>query len=227
MNLTTLPKTMSSREIAELTGKRHDHVLRDIETMLSELGDTSPQIWGDLPDSYGRPQRVAHLLKRECLILVSGYSVVIRAKIIDRWQGLETKAEALPVVSQAPEVVALQPALTSARMSSEILKLDGSALLGMVHKAHELAGAGHLLPMLPVYAVDAPRNEEGALLQQEAASSEPSSSLTDLLKNLLRRYVRNQGESGSVGSRVAGEPDPPQQLDTWCGSQLLGGHRQG
>ena len=55
------PLTMTSREVAELTGKRHDHVLRDIEVMLSELGGTSSQVWGELPDSYGRPQRVAHL----------------------------------------------------------------------------------------------------------------------------------------------------------------------
>ncbi|MDH0444859.1 Rha family transcriptional regulator [Stutzerimonas stutzeri] len=31
------PVTMSSLEIAELTGKRHDNVRRDIENMASEL----------------------------------------------------------------------------------------------------------------------------------------------------------------------------------------------
>lgn len=33
----TAPVTMTSLEIAELTGKRHDHVVRDIRTMLVEL----------------------------------------------------------------------------------------------------------------------------------------------------------------------------------------------
>ncbi|WP_370558268.1 Rha family transcriptional regulator [Edwardsiella tarda] len=34
--------TMSTREIAELTGKRHDHVLRDARNLLAEL--QSPKV---------------------------------------------------------------------------------------------------------------------------------------------------------------------------------------
>lgn len=86
------PQTMSSVEIAELTGKRHDHVIRDIRKMLSDLGDPSPQFWGKVPSQGGRPMDVANLPRRECLILVSGYSVELRAKIIDRWEELERAA---------------------------------------------------------------------------------------------------------------------------------------
>lgn len=86
---TAQPQTMSSREIADLTGKRHDHVLRDIEHMLQELGLTSPQFWGELPDSYQRPQRVAYLPKELTITLVAGYSVQMRHAIVVRWQQLE------------------------------------------------------------------------------------------------------------------------------------------
>ena len=44
--------TMSSREIAELTGKRHDHVMVDIGKMLKELGKAAP----DFADTYTHPQ---------------------------------------------------------------------------------------------------------------------------------------------------------------------------
>jgi len=83
--------TMCSRDIADLTGKRHDHVMADINKMIEWLGDTCPDFSGELPDTYGRPQKVYFLPKRETLILVSGYSIDLRAKIIDRWQELESQ----------------------------------------------------------------------------------------------------------------------------------------
>jgi len=91
--ITSNQVTMSSREIAELTGKRHDHVMADINKMIEWLGDTCPDFSGELPDSYGRSQKVYFLPKRETLILVSGYNIDLRAKIIDCWQELENASK--------------------------------------------------------------------------------------------------------------------------------------
>ena len=83
--------TMSSREIAELTGKQHKDVIRDIRNMLNQLEIHSAQFCAQYKDSTGRSLPMFNLPKRETLILVSGYSVAMRARIIDRWQELEEK----------------------------------------------------------------------------------------------------------------------------------------
>ena len=80
---------MTSVEIAELCQKRHDHVCRDIKNMLEQLNIQSPQIWGDYRDALGRIYPCFNLPKDLCLTLVSGYNVVLRKKIIDRWLELE------------------------------------------------------------------------------------------------------------------------------------------
>lgn len=90
--------TMTSREIAELTGKEHAHVMRDIRAMLSEL---------ELPE-LGYLQNWIHpqngqtyqefALNRELTdTLLTGYSASARLKVIRRWHELEGKAAA-PVV---------------------------------------------------------------------------------------------------------------------------------
>ncbi len=101
---------MSSLEIAERTGKRHDHVMRDIRTMLDDLGITHPKFGASYRDSTGRSLPCFNLPKRESLILVSGYSVPLRAAIVDRWQEFEaqqapripTHIEALRMVIDCP-----------------------------------------------------------------------------------------------------------------------------
>jgi anti-repressor protein len=96
MNLPSLHQnqTMSSREIAEMTGKNHADVMRDIRNMLLELtGDTRglSSFASTYFNSQNKEQPCYLLPKRETLILTSGYSITQRAKIIDRWQELEDK----------------------------------------------------------------------------------------------------------------------------------------
>ncbi|HHA1409398.1 TPA: phage antirepressor KilAC domain-containing protein [Enterobacter hormaechei subsp. xiangfangensis] len=90
---------MTSLEIAGLCEKRHDHVCRDIKVMLEQLNIQSPQIWGEYRDDMGRAYPCFHLPKDLCLTLVSGYNVVLRKRIIDRWLELEQQNQ--PKVPQS------------------------------------------------------------------------------------------------------------------------------
>jgi len=84
-------KTMSSREIAVLTGKQHKNIIADIRNMLKSLKIDSAKFSAQYKDSTGRMLLCFNLPKRETLILVSGYNIQMRAKIIDRWQELESR----------------------------------------------------------------------------------------------------------------------------------------
>ncbi|WP_370932050.1 Rha family transcriptional regulator [Bartonella sp. DGB1] len=95
---------MSSHEIATLCNKRHDNVMRDIKKMLEDLYAEKDllKFEGIYFDKYKKQQKCYHLPKRECLILVSGYSTTLRAKIVDRWLELEQQ-HVIPIAKLAIE----------------------------------------------------------------------------------------------------------------------------
>lgn len=84
--------TMTSREVAELTGKRHDHVLRDIDNLLKTL---SPELGTGFSMTYeGDPAhgyRYFILDRDSSYCLVAGYDANARMRIIKRWQELEQR----------------------------------------------------------------------------------------------------------------------------------------
>lgn len=84
--------TMSSREIADLTDKRHPDVKRDIERMISDLQGDASKFAHIYLDSMNR-QQTEYLLDRDHTIcLLTGYSAVHRMRVIQRWQELEQQA---------------------------------------------------------------------------------------------------------------------------------------
>ena len=97
-NLTTMlageTLTMSSREIAELVEKRHDNVKRTIEMLVDRGVITLPQIEEvSFKDSIGKTQRVSiyNLCKRDTFVVVARLSPEFTARVVDRWQELESQ----------------------------------------------------------------------------------------------------------------------------------------
>lgn len=82
-------QVISSREIAELTDKRHANVKRDVIAMVQDLNGDVLTFEHIYLDGQNRKQ-VEYLLDREhtdCLL--TGYSAGLRMKVIRRWHELE------------------------------------------------------------------------------------------------------------------------------------------
>ena len=65
--------------------------MRDIRRMLEDLGEDPLSFERVYHGGNGEARPCFNLPKRESVILVSGYDVRLRARIIDRWQELEAK----------------------------------------------------------------------------------------------------------------------------------------
>lgn len=91
-------QTMTSREIAELTGKQHKDVMRDIRVMVQQLESADLRSLVKT-SSYTATNGIKYpqyeLDKDSCLTLLLGYDVVARMKVVKRWQELEAAKPAL------------------------------------------------------------------------------------------------------------------------------------
>lgn len=104
--------TMSSLEISELTGKHHKHVIRDIRDMLAELEKDGPVLGHAGETKDGRGYTTLFELDKELTeLLLTGYSVPLRLKVIRRLNELEAqnrKSVALPSYAEALRLYADQ-----------------------------------------------------------------------------------------------------------------------
>lgn len=82
-------ETMTSLEIANITGKNHAHVMRDIRALLDQGVNESNFGLVNYKDKKGEIRPCYELTKKGCLILASGYDALLRERIINRWEELE------------------------------------------------------------------------------------------------------------------------------------------
>ncbi|BAR92407.1 phage regulatory protein Rha [Pseudomonas phage PS-1] len=88
--LTVTPVTMSSREIARLTGKQHKNVVRDIREMLQALEEDGSDLSHVAERKDARGYTSEFRLDRELTeTLLTGYSVPLRRKVVRRLHELE------------------------------------------------------------------------------------------------------------------------------------------
>lgn len=108
--------TMTSREIAEVTGKRHPDVKRDIETMMEQLQEDVSKFARIYLDSMNRKQTEYVLDREHTECLVTGYSALLRMKVIKRMHELE---EAVRVPQTLPEALRLAADLAEQKAELE------------------------------------------------------------------------------------------------------------
>lgn len=93
--INTILQTMSSFEIAKLTDKRHDHVMRDIRELNKEYENLHlPKIGlmfkiTELPNGASRKDPYFELTRMQTFDLLTGYSMGLRIKVNRRWEELE------------------------------------------------------------------------------------------------------------------------------------------
>lgn len=87
----TAKETMTSLEIAEVTGKRHSDVLEAIRTMESAWVKVTKRNFplSEYKDSTGRNLPMYVLNEKECLYVATKFNDEARAKLINRWEQLE------------------------------------------------------------------------------------------------------------------------------------------
>jgi phage antirepressor YoqD-like protein len=97
--ITIIVATMTSREIAELTGKRHDQVLRTARDLADQgITQSVECLYRSVDGGREYPEHV--LSKRDSLVLVARLSPEFTGRVVDRWMELEARPAAPAALSR-------------------------------------------------------------------------------------------------------------------------------
>ncbi|HGK4189371.1 TPA: Rha family transcriptional regulator [Klebsiella pneumoniae] len=175
---------MGSRKIAEVTGKQHKHVVRDIKVMLEQLGLYGPDV--DYSDFKGFIIQYKELNGRDVIdeillneslsmTLVTGYDVGRRLALIEQWRDMKRELSQPRIVAQTvqpeiginPDFAALTRTVaeaTAAGVMKSILETTG--IQAVVHINATVSALPAALPEDPTL------HHIGHVTQEDAAEPE-------------------------------------------------------
>lgn len=114
-------KGMTSLQIAEVTGKRHDAILRDIRNLLKQGVAVHNFVETSYTDKSNRQSPCFNLTPKGCLILASGYDAVLRERIINRLEYLENEKKVIKTPQTYLEAL---EALVASEKEKEQLRIE-------------------------------------------------------------------------------------------------------
>jgi phage regulator Rha-like protein len=107
-------QTITSLEIAELTGKQHKHVMEAIRRMEPAWVNMAGSNFrlGSYKDANGQLRPCYELTKTECLYIATKFNDEARAKLVLRWEELEMaevrrKMADVPCLPEPQKILAL------------------------------------------------------------------------------------------------------------------------
>lgn len=123
--------TMNSREIAEITGKPHNDVLKSIRVMEPAWTKVNGGKFSlvEYKDSKGQLRPMYQLTKTECLYVATKFNDEARAKLVIRWEQLETtRNNHVDYLSNALAKLAESVATIATTLNERLTRLENQAL---------------------------------------------------------------------------------------------------
>jgi phage antirepressor YoqD-like protein len=133
--------TMSSREVADLTGKQHHHVVRDIKHNLAELNLDASKFGCIYLDALNRKQTEYLLPPDLVMTLLTGYSVPLRHRVVTRLHELESVSRHVSIPQSLPEALRLAADLADRNGELQRLVSDQAPKVAAIKRLAAAGGA--------------------------------------------------------------------------------------
>lgn len=137
-DLEIIKETMSSIEIAELTGKLHKDVLEAIRVMEPAWEKVAGRKFplSEYKDSTGRKLPMYELNKAECLYVATKFNDEARAKLVLRWEQLEVNnSHVLPRIQDLT-----QAKILAAEFNMKALNMNDASKIPLLKAINEPLG---------------------------------------------------------------------------------------